>query len=367
MKILVRIACCMIAMGLNSCSKVLVQEDQAILKKWQNSPYGKSLTLEGTKPVNFSSRLEGFWSLLRPHSTCVYAISDQDEDILVCHERLFSLFGEVCGHNSRFYPLVATVTEESQDFEITTQLLSQIHTSTLSPFAKKLLTYEALAKILAYRTCKVGQEFSIHEGEDLVTYRIDSVFMMGGFVPAYGCIPMSEKGSPLLLFRGSEFSSNERGKATFKANVDMKGPGYTMYMNARSELRNWLEKQTIRMGKAKVIGFSLGGTLASYALVYEGEFFYEGITFNMAGVRKKIVKDWEQTPRELRPKFISYVTRGDAVSKIGNLFGEVYEFSFPTPRSLIKAHNILILAQPKVFINPVDLEKEKLASRLLDL
>lgn len=356
---------CALGLTLASCSKALTPEDQTVLHLWQRSPYCESLSIGKKKRVNISACLEPFWSLLRPPSTCIYSIVPDREAIISSQEAWLSLFAKVCGHNSPFYPLVATVTEEKRDLETTIKLLKCIHQSNLSSPIKNLFTEEALAKILAYRTCNLGDEFAISSNGPLLHYEINAIFPMGGGIPAYGCIPIGEEGPPLLLFRGSEFSFNQRGRVTFKANVDFQGPGYSMYLSARPLLRSWLEKQTNVFGKAKVLGFSLGGTLAAYAVVLDSEFFHAGVAFNMAGVRKKIANQWQQINDAKRPKFISYVNQGDAVSKIGNLFGDVYQCTFPTPLRLIKAHNLLLLSEPTIILNPVHVDKENRSSRIL--
>lgn len=349
-----------------SCNKAFSPEERVVLQQWHGSPYADSTSVHIKKQnPNVSAKLERFWGLLRPHSKCIYLQEPEKEVVISSQEELLGLFSKVYGHNSLFYPLVATVTTEERDLEITAKLLECIHQTTLSPPIKNFFTEEALAKIFAYRTSSIGKEFAISSDGNFVRYKIDIIFNMGGSIPAYGCIPVGEIGPPLLLFRGSEFSFNRRGRTTFKANLDFKGPGYSMYLSAQPQLRSWLEKQTKIFGKAKVLGFSLGGTLAAYAVVLDPEFFHTGVAFNMAGVRKKILEIWKHIEEDKRPKFISYVNRGDAVSKIGNLFGTVYECSFPSPLKLIKAHNILLLSESKITLNPVNVEQENRSSRIL--
>lgn len=345
------------------CSRSASREESTLAEKWHESPYAASLEIGEVNRQNFSYSCENFYSLLKPPSECVYA--GKTEETVLWDKENFTLFTKVCGHDSSFHPIVATVTKSQADVDLTVLLLEEIEKADLAYPIKELFTEEVLAKILAYRKCRRGQEFVITSPQGPIRYKVDAIFNMGGGVPAYGCIPVGEIGSPIIIFRGSEFSLNRRGRATLAANIDRKGPGYFMYKRVQPRLRYWLDKQTRVYGKAKVLGFSLGGALAAYAVTLDYDLFEKGTSFNMPGLRKKIAHRFSLIKEEDRPLFISYVNRGDAVSKIGKLLGKVQEFSFPETLKLVRAHNLLILGEPKVFVREVNLEEENSSSRIL--
>ncbi len=289
----------------------------------------------------------GYKFFLLSLCTSLYA---KEKMTLICHENEALVhFGAHHGHGTSIHPLVATVTDKETDFTKLADLLQKIHEAHLDPVVKELFTEEALCKILAYRTCKGGETFTITSPEGPISYSIDRVFEMGGGIPAYGCLPTDTKSSPLLIFRGSEFAFNKRGKATMRAILDTNGSGFSMYKAARPQIREWLFEQQTTYGKAKVMGFSLGGALAAYAVIFDPEFFHTGVAFNMVGVRRRMIKRWQGIRQEERPRFIAYVNRGDPVSRIGSLLGDVSLFFIPGRHSPGKAHNLLLSSEAKVF------------------
>jgi hypothetical protein len=119
--------------------------------------------------------------------------------------------------------------------------------------------------------------------------------------------------------------------------------------------------------KARVLGHSLGGVLATYATVYEHDLLSKNplqasYSFNAPGITDDLFQDWEDLTPEDRPSFYSFVTRGDIVSKFGTVFGDTYELFTSRPLSPMISHEQLIFSQPLSYMSKVDVEKENISS-----
>ena len=65
---------------------------------------------------------------------------------------------------------------------------------------------------------------------------------------------------------------------------------------------------------------------------------------------------------ESQPRFRGYITRGDVISKLGMLFGDIYELSLNKPLSPVRAHEQIIFSEPLCFLNKVNIEEENCCS-----
>jgi hypothetical protein len=287
------------------------------------------------------------YALLEPLQTTGFDISlPRGKDFVEWH-----------GYFSAYDPLVGKVSKKKGDKQIAHTLLMQ---TASSGFA----TDEVLAKVMAYRDMKVNDQIMVptREGK-LIPYRVDHVFDLWRGMPAFGLIA-DQNSVPILLFRGTDFSlDSERGWASLMSDVDVAGPGLTAFIKAREEIRAWLMKAAQRGPKARVIGFSLGGSLAAYTYLYENSWVnLEGcIAFNPPGFSDQIFKEWDTLSEEKKKGFRVYVNRGDVVSKIGKLFGDAYELSLEQPVKPLKAHTLLLSAESPFFLAKIDVEKENLA------
>lgn len=229
-------------------------------------------------------------------------------------------------------PLVGRVTLSEQDIASTAQFLSLISTLISDPKMRDQATGEILAKILAYRELKTGMKIN--------HYTVDQVFDLWHGMPAFGLV--SDEAAPLLLFRGTDCNlCNRRAWASIWSDLDMRGPGYSVYQKARPSLRRWLKGKN-----ARAIGCSLGGALAAYAALFDSDLLSNAepsLAFNPPGVFKKRAKLWHSL--NPKPQLITYTTTGDFISKVGYLIGDVCEFSSYRKLRPIEAHVKLIAVE----------------------
>lgn len=230
-------------------------------------------------------------------------------------------------------PLVGWVTTEEEDICVTEQLLERLPLLISDPQLLQMAHGEILAKVLAYRDLKVGRKIS--------QYTVDHVFDLGGQMPAFGLIS-STGSAPVLLYRGTDLDiRHERSRASLKSDLDLKGPGYSTYHKARSDIREWLKGKN-----ARAIGCSLGGVLATYTALFDGDLLSAvepSLAYNPPGVFKKNLKLWNSLSP--KPPLITYTLREDLISKVGHLIGDVREFSVPRKIGPIATHSMLMFAE----------------------
>ncbi len=280
-----------------------------------------------------------------------------------------SHFGQTYREKMASKGIICRVTPRFEDINRTSEVLKMIYETVESPQMCEWAAFEVLAKVMAYRNLKMGHTIPLPVmGKsgciEMATFVVDRVFDLWNKIKAFGFIRIdSEKGAPILLFRGTDFSfMTEGGRASIISDLDPKGPGYSIFEKGQKPLHGWLKKGE-RPGR--VIGHSLGGVVASYTLIHEAELIsqnpYEcSYAFNFPGVSEKLAQDWMAL--KTRPNFQGFVCRGDLVSKLGNLFGDVYEVSLEDPLSPIRAHEMLFFAEPRGYLHEVDLPKENASS-----
>ncbi len=269
------------------------------------------------------------------------------------------------GYFSLFRPLLGKVSKNREDLDIMRECFLMIDQKMTNPELKRLATAEILSKVLAYRDLRMGDRFAFTsqdlDGNDfLASYQVSRIFNLWHGMPAFGLIP-DGKGAPILLFRGTDFSlDSQRGWASLMSDVDPGGSGLFAFEHAQPQIRAWLKAVSEMHGKVRVLGFSLGGTLAAYTFIFENEWMSDepSFGFNLPGVSEKVLKKWNTLSSTRQACFMSYVNRGDSVSKVGNLFGSVYEFSIGVPMKPVTAHTRLITADRIFFQMAVDVEQE---------
>ncbi len=265
------------------------------------------------------------------------------------------VFEERYGYLSPYHPLVGRVSHDFCDISYITCLMKTFTEDTPS---SQFALAEMFTKALAYRDLHIGLKIAIPIAGQLEMYRVDHVFDLWHKMPAFGLVPDRPHIPAILLFRGTDFSLwKERGWASLLSDLDFGGPGVSVFMQARPEIHRWLQAVADQDKKAIVMGFSLGGVLAAYTLIYEHPLLSDqpSYSFNAPGISSEVL---EEIPDEIERRLISYVYRGDVVSKVGKLFGKVMEVSTGDMMKPIQAHTILMSAQERFTLAEVDVHKE---------
>jgi hypothetical protein len=296
--------------------------------------------------------------------------SPLQEEIFHNEDQKIISFDKEFGYFSQGHPLVGKVTSAHEDIEITLNMLETIHERVTQTHQRNLMTAEVLTKVLAYRDLKKGQVVAFSTGASFIRFEVDILFDLGDGMPAFGLIPKERKNAaPVLLFRGTDISLlSQRGLASLISDFDPKGPGLTAFKRAQPAIHRWLEKVAREGHRARVMGFSLGGALAAYTVLFEHELINPSVeeasfAFNPPGVTKKIFNLWKKLSAEQRPPLNLFVAKGDLISKIGRLFGDLYELSTSALFYPIAAHVTLMTAQPCFYQNGIDLSMENCATR----
>jgi hypothetical protein len=304
-------------------------------------------------------RLDEAMSWAAPFSSRVYSLKIGSKP-KIFKEAVLSLeeFVLQYGYFSCQTPLVGIVTEESSDLALVQKALEAI-ISCPDPRWGKLATEEILAKVLAYRHLEKGMKITIPvlEADHMrpVLYEVDHLFDLWQGMPAFGLLPLEDGGKPILLFRGTDFSLvSKRSWASVLSDFDFAGAGFSAFSRAKEEIQTWLDQASSK-GKAKVLGFSLGGALAIYAALYHKEAIEECIAFNPPGVSKAVFSAWGEgvvCPITL------YITQGDIVPKVGKLIGSAFELCDKKVMGPIEAHTKLMSASSPLFLFSIHLEEE---------
>ena len=264
-------------------------------------------------------------------------------------------------HNymSKKEPIIGWVTKEEADIEKGQSLLEEVNKKIKSKQAKEWATAEILAKIIAYRALQPKMELSIPVNGKMVPFVVDKVFDLWKEMRAFGLIPLEKGVAPIILFRGTDFSLlSNSSRISVVSNFDPAGPGFSIYMHARSKIKRWIDKQGVQV---RALGYSLGGSMVAYALLKDPQLFSQeesSYLFNHPGFAKKSYEMWEGISEEKRPLIHAFVSDGDVVSKYGKLFDNTYGIKHHKILPPIEAHTRLLFLQPSVRIKKVDLEKE---------
>lgn len=312
---------------------------------------------------------EIFLSWVFKYPSRCFALNQQKESYTFANQsdELYR-FAQSYRANTPSKGIICSVTPKFKDIDRASNILELIYHSIKDPQLCELAACEVMAKVVAYRNLKMGHTlpFPILSADGTIqmrTYVVDQVFDLWNKIRAFGLSCSEDKGAPLLLFRGTDFSfMTEGGRASIISDLDPKGPGRTLFEKAEKPLHEWLKKQT---RKTRIIGHSLGGIILAYTLLYEAEYISQephetSYAFNFPGVGGDLVKKWEKL--EETPQFKGFVCRGDVISKLGMLFGEVFEVSFNQPLSPIRAHEQLLFAQPLFHLQEIDLQQENASS-----
>jgi hypothetical protein len=313
---------------------------------------------------------EIFLSWLFKYPSRCYIFDEKTKTTLKNPSKSLYQFGKSYRESSGSKGIICRVTYNKKDLETTCQILQKIYEDIKDPTLCDLATAEVLSKVLAYRDLVVGERIPIPTlGPDqtihLSYYVVDKVFELWNRMRAFGLVRASyQKGAPILLYRGTEFSfTSEGGRASIISDLDPKGPGHSLFKNAKQHLHSWLKTITTEQGLARTIGHSLGGIIVAYTLLHETPFIsdrsYEtSYAFNFPGVSQDLMSAWEMLPEKQKPSYKGIICRGDVVSKFGKLFGDIIEVSLKHPLAPMQAHEKLLFLEPTCYLHQINLEEE---------
>jgi len=264
------------------------------------------------------------------------------------------------GYHSGYHPLIGIVTESQEDVVNVLELLTRIQMNIQNPQLANLMTEEVLTKVLAYRNLQVGQKVPIpfvtpSSQIKLALYQVNHRFDLAAGMPAFGLVPTSKEAPPILLFRGTDFSL--KGSASVLADLDISGPGLTVFHSAQEEIHNWLYDVSQIYGKARIMGYSLGGSFVEYTCIYEYDLVsqdFPSIAFNEPGITEDLIERWKNLSHEKRPPLKGYITEGDLVSTVGKLIGDVYELSLDHLLEPLLAHVTVMSLQQRLYTYQLD-------------
>ena len=320
-------------------------------------------SLAGAMRTAMLKRTDQFLNLLINQGKKNYPLaSPQNVQTYKQDQNELIVFAQTYGYFSSKHPLVARVSNNLCDLECVLATLQAVDLDSPLTF---FTVSELLAKALSYRDLSQNQKIKIavKKGPSFhyETFTVDRIFDLWKGMPAFGLVPDQEGIASILLFRGTDPSiTSKRGWASLFSDVDMLGPGFNVFLHARDEIHNWLKRVSQQKKKAVVVGYSLGGVLALYTFLYERAYLQQrgSIAFNPPGVTREICQEWENMPRADQLGFVSYIHRGDIISKSGYLVGSVFEVSTEKPMKPIDAHTALISGQKSFTLAPVDVRAE---------
>lgn len=263
---------------------------------------------------------------------------------------------------SEFRPLVGVVTDNPDDLDSVKDLLLHVHKNVLDPKQRQITTYEIMTKIIAYRNLQIGQNIPLpilgaFNKPKLKMYTVDQIFDLDDGMPAFVLLPKGRsKLPPILLFRGT----NIKNSASVMADLDLDGPGHSIFLKNREKLRAWAVNVGKKYAKPRVMGYSLGGSFTQYMCLYENAVInsdpkHYHIVFNQPGVSQDLVDKWYQMSKKNKPTLIGYINEGDLVSTVGQLIGDVNELSLDTLLDPIAAHVTFMTAQSFLYSYKLDL------------
>lgn len=273
----------------------------------------------------------------------------------------FQTFLTKHNYHSKLKPLIGQVTENSLDMEPVFDLLVRLSNEIENREHLILATDEILAKIVAYRQLQVGQKIPIpctsSKGKvKLVIYKVDKIFSLLG-MPAFGLIPSKKKAPSIILFRGTDLSLSMKGTSSILADLDLNGPGVIAYHATQDEIRSWIEEKNKKFGKARAIGYSLGGALVEYCALFDGDLLskderFPSTAFNQPGVSQDYAFKWNSL--KSKPLLTGYIVEGDLVSIVGKLIGKVSELTLDRPLEPLDAHVTLMSLQNRLYQYQID-------------
>ncbi len=267
------------------------------------------------------------------------------------------------GYFSCVNPLVGVVTTESSDIHFVEEALRSLLFEKDS-LLREISVGEIVSKVLAYRNLEKGTHVfiptSIGNTALFVEYLVDEIIDLWNGMPAFGLIPIKKKeASPLLLFRGTDFSLlSKRSWSSILSDLDSCGVGFSVFKDSQEKIHDWLLKGTKVSGlKHRVMFFSFGVVLYMYTSLFEEDLVAEkgSMAFNPPGVSSEIYDLWQ---KKKSTNITLYLTEGDLVSKLGKMVPKAFELQDTEHLGPIEAHTKLITADHAFSLSSVSIEEE---------
>ena len=293
-----------------------------------------------------------------------YAVYSNSERTFKTAEGELQNFDREYGYFSEESPLVGRVTDNNEDIAITLELLRKIQAKISDPLQREMTTCEVMTKLLAYRELKKGMVLPLPSTEgagELILYEVDAVIDLWRGMPAFGLLPKKKgQGAPILLFRGTDFSFvTEKGWASVISDLEVSDPGFYAFTHGQEKIHAWLRRASQQESKARVMGFSLGGILTIYTLLYEKNLVStqkSSFAFNPPGVSREILQEWIQTER--KPPLKLFVTEGDVIPKYGKLLADGFLLSEELLLAPLAAHTTLMTLLPSYTVERINIGEE---------
>ncbi|MBM3207874.1 MAG: lipase family protein, partial [Chlamydiae bacterium] len=235
----------------------------------------------------------------------------------------------------------------------------------------QISTAEVLSKVIAFRNLQEGMTVDIPYVDDqgivhIIEYKIDKIFDLWLGMPAFGLVDHKGIGAPILLYRGTDMSLHKkRGWASLFSDLDIQGPGLKAFLNARNEISSWLKRHSLSGKKTRVFGYSLGGVLCTYTILYEHENLdvAQSMAFSPPGVSSDTYTMWMKLNPNIRESYRIFVSHGDIIPKVGKMVGKAYEHSLEFHLRPLDAHVRLMCCQPNVYQFLIDIDRENKEGR----
>ena len=265
-------------------------------------------------------------------------------------------------------PIVGKVSKSDEDLEAATHLLMIIHETIKDPKKRIIAVGEVLSKVIAYRDLNekavIPVPITLSTGKNIIVdYSVDKIFDIWGGMPAFGLLPLTHKSeaAPILLFRGTDtFPKSKRAWASLLSDLDFEGPGYHAYMKSKDNFRQWMiDASKSYPQKTRTIGYSLGGALSSYTVIFESDLlssdpFQPNLSFNSPGIINKLFIKWNESDQKNRPLFLNFTTKNDIVSKYGHIIGYNYKLTPKNMFPFLQAHVKLLIGEEIVFLELIE-------------
>jgi hypothetical protein len=298
---------------------------------------------------------------IAPFSSRTFALTPDFQPIVLDHNlSAIEQFVRRHGYFSIYRPLVGLVTKAESDIEPLRELFQDLVKDADEKWVE-LATNEIITKALAYRNLQEGMKISLptlRKGKMiLVEYKVDAVLDLWQGMPAFGLIPQKNGISPILLYRGTDFSFTSKNSwASILSDFDLLGAGLTTFRLSEGQIVEWLRKVATPKVKAKVMGFSLGGILAVYTAIFQRQWVDYAIGFNAPGISNTVFDVY--TKMNPPPCITLYATQGDCISRFGKMVSSAFEIADQTPLGPIEAHTKIMSALSPIRLLQIDVEKE---------